>query len=418
MSLTLLSSGPAVPSAGLSPPTNTVLPVVSYSSLTQGSTLTCSTGTWTGSPLSYAYQWYNSSTGIISGSTSSTYVTQSGDVGDDIYCAVTASNAAGSSSPANSAAVGPITAVAPTISSVTVQSGGTTVVVVLSATTTATGSSGFTVQIDGSDNLTSTISSGSGTNTLTLALVGGTVLQGDTITYSYNSSTGNWAGSGGAVVSVTNQVGINSSTSPSVFTFNGTGSGNWTAPRSGTVQSECYGGGGGASAGGGTGSFGASGGGGGAYSLEGGITVSSGSVYPYVAPAGTTGAGGTSTFGSAPSCKAVGGAKGVVGSPGLGGASIIGVGTTKTSGGNGASSVASNGGGGGSSGGTSSNGNNGINASGGAAPTGGFAGGNGGIANNPGSPGNSPGGGAGGGGLNAGPAQVGGNAEVKITYTG
>jgi hypothetical protein len=97
--------GPIVPPV----PVNSVAPVVS-GSLTQGSTLTTTNGTWTNSPTSYHYQWYNSSTGAISGATSSTYATQASDVGDDIYCAVTAINAGGDSTPADSNSVGPITA--------------------------------------------------------------------------------------------------------------------------------------------------------------------------------------------------------------------------------------------------------------------------------------------------------------------
>ena len=76
-------------------PVNTVTPVIS-GSLVVGSTLTCSTGTWTGTlPITYSYQWY-SNYNPISGQTNNTYVTQNSDVGVFVYCSVTATNAFGS----------------------------------------------------------------------------------------------------------------------------------------------------------------------------------------------------------------------------------------------------------------------------------------------------------------------------------
>ena len=101
-------------------PVNTVAPAVT-GSLTLGATLTSTTGTWTNSPSSYTYQWYYSTNTPISGATSSTYVTQSGDVGDSIYCQVTATNTYGSTS-ANSNTVGPVTAV--TVTYLAVAGGG------------------------------------------------------------------------------------------------------------------------------------------------------------------------------------------------------------------------------------------------------------------------------------------------------
>lgn len=89
------------------PPSNTVAPVVT-GSLSEGATLTSTEGSWTNSPTGYAYQWVNVSSGDISGATASTYVLQSSDVGDDIYCAVTATNLIGSTTQ-DSNTVGPIT---------------------------------------------------------------------------------------------------------------------------------------------------------------------------------------------------------------------------------------------------------------------------------------------------------------------
>ena len=91
-----------------SPPVNTVLPVVS-GSLAVGQTLSCTTGTWTGSsPISYSYQWCQAlladdrsiltddndrPLGVeIYGATLSTYVLQDADRSEYIFCIVTATN--------------------------------------------------------------------------------------------------------------------------------------------------------------------------------------------------------------------------------------------------------------------------------------------------------------------------------------
>jgi hypothetical protein len=95
--------GPAITAI----PSNTAVPVVSGSTL-QGQTLTCTNGSWTGSPFAYAFQWRRNGVNI-SGATSSTYVTVSGDLGTNISCAVTATNVVGSSAAAAiSNSVGPI----------------------------------------------------------------------------------------------------------------------------------------------------------------------------------------------------------------------------------------------------------------------------------------------------------------------
>ena len=79
---------------------NTALPAISGTAQ-QGQTLTGSTGSWSGSPTSYAYQWQRcNSTGgscaAISGANSQTCLLQSADVGSAIRVAVTAMNSAGS----------------------------------------------------------------------------------------------------------------------------------------------------------------------------------------------------------------------------------------------------------------------------------------------------------------------------------
>lgn len=85
-------------------PSNSVAPVESGTE-TVGSTLSCTTGTWTGSPTGYSYQWYRDvGTGgvtwlAISGATASTYALTIADVGSKVECSVIATNAAGDSSP-------------------------------------------------------------------------------------------------------------------------------------------------------------------------------------------------------------------------------------------------------------------------------------------------------------------------------
>jgi hypothetical protein len=97
---------PAAPTA----PVNTVAPVVSGTT-TEGETLTCTDGTWTGTlPITYAYQWYRTSGpgfALISGATSSTYLLDAADVGEQVRCVVTATNVV-TSVAANSNTVGPI----------------------------------------------------------------------------------------------------------------------------------------------------------------------------------------------------------------------------------------------------------------------------------------------------------------------
>jgi hypothetical protein len=83
--------------SGSTAPVNTVAPAVTGTAAV-GQVLTCSQGTWTGTPTpTYAYQWLRGGSNI-SGATSSTYTVISGDSGTTLSCRVTATNAAGSAS--------------------------------------------------------------------------------------------------------------------------------------------------------------------------------------------------------------------------------------------------------------------------------------------------------------------------------
>jgi hypothetical protein len=78
---------------GGNPPVNSVAPALSGTAQ-EGQTLTCSTGTWSGSPT-YTYQWKRDGNNITS-ATNSTYTLVTADVGQSIKCTVTATNFIGS----------------------------------------------------------------------------------------------------------------------------------------------------------------------------------------------------------------------------------------------------------------------------------------------------------------------------------
>ena len=92
--------------AGYIPPANSAVPVIS-GALVVGDMLTCSAGTWTGSP-DLAFQWLRGAANIT-GATGATYTTVVADEGAMIGCRVTGTNEAGSAS-AGAVAVGPIIA--------------------------------------------------------------------------------------------------------------------------------------------------------------------------------------------------------------------------------------------------------------------------------------------------------------------
>ena len=91
---------------GVGVPANTALPNITGTP-TEGDTLSATTGAWTNSPTSYAYQWRRGGSDI-SGATSSTYTLVTADVGATITVRVTATNGSGSGTPATSSGVGPV----------------------------------------------------------------------------------------------------------------------------------------------------------------------------------------------------------------------------------------------------------------------------------------------------------------------
>lgn len=99
-------------STGLKP-SNLTAPSISGGTVV-GDTLSASTGSWSGSPVSYTYQWQRCEAGgagckSITGATGAGYVLTSADVGHTVTVVVTASNLSGSAS-SQSAATATISA--------------------------------------------------------------------------------------------------------------------------------------------------------------------------------------------------------------------------------------------------------------------------------------------------------------------
>jgi len=76
--------------AALKLPVNSVLPAIT-GDLYQGETLTCSTGTWSNTPDTYAYQWNRNGSQII-GANANTRVLALADAGAVMSCTVKATN--------------------------------------------------------------------------------------------------------------------------------------------------------------------------------------------------------------------------------------------------------------------------------------------------------------------------------------
>jgi len=110
-----------------SPPTNSTVPVLTGVPRT-GDTLSATTGSWTGSPTSYSYQWQRSLTSggsfvDIAAATSSTYVVSEFDVGYYIKVSVTATNGIGASSATSSLETVAVIDIVPTNTAIPVITG-------------------------------------------------------------------------------------------------------------------------------------------------------------------------------------------------------------------------------------------------------------------------------------------------------
>ena len=100
------------------PPVNRTAPAIPNASADPhpGDELTSGAGTWSGSPTSYAYQWLRcgadgSGCADIGGATGATYRLAEADLGRSIRLRVRATNAGGTSGPADSVATKPVTPV-------------------------------------------------------------------------------------------------------------------------------------------------------------------------------------------------------------------------------------------------------------------------------------------------------------------
>lgn len=93
-------AGEAAAPANLSLPSITGLAKV-------GEIVTTSTGAWANDPAAYSYQWHRGDSEVITGATNSTYLLTEAEADIDVYCTVTATNAAGGAS-VNTADIGPI----------------------------------------------------------------------------------------------------------------------------------------------------------------------------------------------------------------------------------------------------------------------------------------------------------------------
>ncbi len=88
-------------------PVNTAAPVASGTPAA-GQTVSCSSGSWTGSPApSYAYAWLRDGVPIPA-ATASAYVVQAADVGNGLTCKVTAANRSGSTAAVSNTLIVPV----------------------------------------------------------------------------------------------------------------------------------------------------------------------------------------------------------------------------------------------------------------------------------------------------------------------
>ncbi|MDQ3024166.1 MAG: hypothetical protein M3R04_07275, partial [bacterium] len=117
---TTATSASTAPVVAATPPANTVLPVIN-GSLVVGNSLTGTTGTWTGTPTNYIYQWLANGT-EIAGAISAGYTLTSAELAKTIAFRVIATNIGGSTT-ATSAVTTAVVPVAPANTSLPTISG-------------------------------------------------------------------------------------------------------------------------------------------------------------------------------------------------------------------------------------------------------------------------------------------------------
>jgi hypothetical protein len=96
---TAVASNPTAVVVSHAGPSNTQPPTISGGT-TVGSTLTASPGTWTGTSITFTYQWRRcdasgNNCATVTGATSTTYVIASGDAGSTLRVAVTGTDSTG-----------------------------------------------------------------------------------------------------------------------------------------------------------------------------------------------------------------------------------------------------------------------------------------------------------------------------------
>ena len=321
-------------------PINTVAPVVSGTA-SVNSTLSCTTGTWTGTPApTFSYQWYRYLSTPIGGATSSTYLVTIPDVGNILYCKVTATNSTAAVGVDSNQTAIVITSVptAPTIGTATALISGTSATVTYTASSNNGGVAitSYTAVSSPSGITGSLATAGSGTITVNSLAP----LTSYTFTVFATNSVGNSASSA-ASNSITTPV----ATGQQAYTASGTYT--WIAPASVTFASAVAvgGGGGGLRSGGGAGAL---------RYVNNFATIPGNSYTVIVGVAGTktscttgTDGGQSSVFGAI----AGGGKKGLTSGVSAGGAGGTGsCGTSGFTGGKGGASTEGGGGGGGGGG--------------------------------------------------------------------
>ena len=193
-------------------PVNSAVPTVSGSAIV-GQVLTTTNGTWTNTPTGFTYKWQTSANGTtgwtdISGATATTYTVVSGDANQFLRSVVTASNAGGAGTAANSAATSQVSAIGPDVSLVA------STMLLLDTVAPANGNTTATSFPTGSATVNASHTVGSGTNRALVFFFGGddngttasvsnptitATFGGASITmidYSYNANARCWTGIG------------------------------------------------------------------------------------------------------------------------------------------------------------------------------------------------------------------------------